>query len=214
MHPLEVYCIDRDHLARKNWPDSSYWFEGTVGMSKEEFKQRWIGKSLRKMLSEVEERVGKLEGSMEDINESLDGVEDRIDNWKEQSRDYVKMSFDSTMDKEEAQAKLQGITQRGTVGEFVQEFKELMPQASDVTEKEVLLAFQNGLKPWVRQKMEQRGLQKLSEAMTVGESVVKLGLGKDKVGSSKLEERGVHEKDHKEDIDGNGIGDNCGNGKP
>ncbi|MBA0817459.1 hypothetical protein Gohar_019466 [Gossypium harknessii] len=89
-----------------------------------------------------------------------------------------------------------------------------MPQASDVTEKETLLAFQIGLKPWVRQKMEQRGVQKLSEAMTVGESVVKLGLGKDKVGSSKPEERGVREKDHKEDIDGNGIGDNCGNRKP
>ncbi|MBA0672161.1 hypothetical protein Goklo_025250, partial [Gossypium klotzschianum] len=88
--------------------------------------------------------------------------------------------------KEEAQEKLQGITQRGTVGEYVQEFKELMPQASDVTEKEALLAFQNGLKLWVKQKMEQRGVQKLSEAMT----------------------------DHKEDIDGNGIGDNYGNRKP
>ncbi|MBA0755940.1 hypothetical protein Gogos_019918 [Gossypium gossypioides] len=36
---------------------------------------------------------------MEDIKEVLDGVEDCIDNWKEQSRDYVKMSLDSTMDK-------------------------------------------------------------------------------------------------------------------
>ncbi|MBA0688345.1 hypothetical protein Goari_006143 [Gossypium aridum] len=50
--------------------------------------------------------------------------------------------------------------------------------------------------------------------MTVAESVVKLGLGIDKLGSSKLEERGIRDKDHKEDIDGNGIGDNCGNGKP
>ncbi|MBA0877144.1 hypothetical protein Goshw_028154 [Gossypium schwendimanii] len=54
----------------------------------------------------------------------------------------------------------------------------------DVTEKETLLAFQNGLKPWVRQEVEQRGVQKLSEAMTVVKSVVKLGLGKDKLGSS------------------------------
>ncbi|MBA0845846.1 hypothetical protein Goarm_005756 [Gossypium armourianum] len=44
--------------------------------------------------------------------------------------------------------------------------------------------------------------------------MVKLGLGKDKLGSSKLEERGVREEDQKKDIDGNGIGDNCGNGKP
>ncbi|MBA0875402.1 hypothetical protein Goshw_014918 [Gossypium schwendimanii] len=54
----------------------------------------------------------------------------------------------------------------------------------DVTEKEALLAFQNGLKLWVRQEVEQRGVEKLSEAMTVVESMVKLGLGKDKLGSS------------------------------
>ncbi|MBA0755428.1 hypothetical protein Gogos_020174 [Gossypium gossypioides] len=51
--------------------------------------------------------------------------------------------------------------------------------------------------------------------MTVVESVVKLGLEKDKLGFSKSEERGVCEMDHKEDIvDGNGNGDNGGNGKP
>ncbi|MBA0851077.1 hypothetical protein Goshw_012702, partial [Gossypium schwendimanii] len=44
--------------------------------------------------------------------------------------------------------------------------------------------------------------------------MVKLGLGKDKDGSSKSKERGVCEKDHKEDIDGNGTGENSGNGKP
>ncbi|MBA0754942.1 hypothetical protein Gogos_020010 [Gossypium gossypioides] len=90
-----------------------------------------------------------------------------------------------------------------------------MLQVSNVTEKEALLAFQNRLKPWVRQEVGQKGVQNLSEAMTVVESVVKLGLGKDKLRSSKPEERGVCEKDHKEDIvDGNGNSDNNGNGKP
>ncbi|MFQ6658227.1 hypothetical protein Gotur_027582 [Gossypium turneri] len=50
--------------------------------------------------------------------------------------------------------------------------------------------------------------------MMVVESVVKLGLGKDKLGSSKSEKRGVCEMDHKEDIvDGNGNGYNGSNGK-
>ncbi len=71
-----------------------------------------------------------------------------------------------------------------------------------------------GLKSWVRQEVEQRGVQKLSEVMMVAESVVKLGLGKVKLGFSKSKERGVCEKDHKEDNDGNGIGDNGGNRKP
>ncbi|MBA0754150.1 hypothetical protein Gogos_020990 [Gossypium gossypioides] len=90
-----------------------------------------------------------------------------------------------------------------------------MLQVSDVTEKETLLTFQNGLKPWVRQEVEQKGVLKLSEAITVVESVVKLGLGKDKLESSKSVERGVCEMDHKEDIvDGNGNDNNSGNGKP
>ncbi|KAK5775688.1 hypothetical protein PVK06_043611 [Gossypium arboreum] len=51
--------------------------------------------------------------------------------------------------------------------------------------------------------------------MMVAEFVVKFGLGKDKLRSSKSEERGVYEGNHKEDNDdGNGNGDNGGNGKP
>ncbi|MBA0858513.1 hypothetical protein Goshw_027456, partial [Gossypium schwendimanii] len=106
----------------------------------------------------------------------------------------LKGQFYPKFSKEEARAKLQGITKRGTVVEYVREFKELMLQVSEVTEKEVLFAFQKGLKLWVRQE---------------------LGLRKDKLGSSKSEERGPCEKDHKEDVvDGNGNGDNGGNGKP
>ncbi|MBA0776690.1 hypothetical protein Gotri_011653 [Gossypium trilobum] len=79
---------------------------------------------------------------------------------------------------EEAQAKLQGITQWGTVGEYVQE---------------------------------------LSEVITIVEFVVKLDLRKDKLGSSKSEERGVCEKDQKEDVvdvNDNGNNNNGGNEKP
>ncbi|MBA0708555.1 hypothetical protein Golax_023662 [Gossypium laxum] len=51
--------------------------------------------------------------------------------------------------------------------------------------------------------------------MILVESVVKLGLGKDKLGSSKLKERGACENDHKEDVvDGNVNDGNSGNGKP
>ncbi|KAH1063821.1 hypothetical protein J1N35_028808 [Gossypium stocksii] len=82
----------------KTWDMVNLIRQCIVGISKEEFEQKLARKSLRETLSAVEERVGQLEGSMEDIKEALDGVEGRIDNWKEQSRDYVKMSLDSTMD--------------------------------------------------------------------------------------------------------------------
>ncbi|MBA0608986.1 hypothetical protein Godav_021127, partial [Gossypium davidsonii] len=49
----------------------------------------------------------------------------------------------------------------------------------------------------------------------VVESVVKLGLEKDKLGFFKFKERGVCEKDHREDVvNGNGNNDDSGNGKP
>ncbi|MFQ6656108.1 hypothetical protein Gotur_026367 [Gossypium turneri] len=174
-------------------------------MSKKEFEQMWARKSLREMLSTVEERVGKLKESMEDakedsVQELLDsqmkklterndalkamvkalkeetmatkmalstrveelksklalcraavekGVssttlsnEDRMENYfraKGIVDDAVK--FYPKFFEEEAQVKLQGITQRGTVGEYVREFKELMLQVSKVTEKEALLVF-------------------------------------------------------------------------
>ncbi|MFQ6634026.1 hypothetical protein Gotur_011566 [Gossypium turneri] len=95
----------------------------------------------------------------------------------------LKGQFYPNFIKEEARAKLQGLTQRGIL--------------------------------WVKQEIEQRGVQKLSKAMTLAESVVKLGLGKDKLRSLKSEERGVCKKNHKEDVvDSNGNGDNGGNGKP
>ncbi|MBA0766004.1 hypothetical protein Gotri_015095, partial [Gossypium trilobum] len=51
--------------------------------------------------------------------------------------------------------------------------------------------------------------------MTVVESMVKLGLGKDKLESFKSKERGVCEMNHKENVvDDNGNNDNSGNRKP
>ncbi|MFQ6647389.1 hypothetical protein Gotur_021248 [Gossypium turneri] len=46
-------------------------------MSRKEFEQRWARKSLREMLSAVEERVGKLEEFMEDTKE--DSVQEFLD---------------------------------------------------------------------------------------------------------------------------------------
>ncbi|MBA0637085.1 hypothetical protein Godav_024720 [Gossypium davidsonii] len=66
-----------------------------------------------------------------------------------------------------------------------------------------------------KQEVEQRGVQKLSKTMTVKEAMVKLGLWKDKLGSSKSEENGVCEKDQMKDVvDGNGNDDSGGNRKP
>ncbi|KAH1039270.1 hypothetical protein J1N35_041013 [Gossypium stocksii] len=76
-------------------------YEGTIGMSKEEFGHKWAKKPIlmKEKLSALEKYVNKLEESMKDIKESLDVVEDHIDDWKDQFRDYVNMSLNSTIDK-------------------------------------------------------------------------------------------------------------------
>ncbi|KAH1032919.1 hypothetical protein J1N35_045093 [Gossypium stocksii] len=58
-------------------------------------------------------------------------------------------------------------------------------------------SFMDGLKPWVKQKLQRRGVQELTKAMTIVESFVKLGLKKEKLESFK----------HKLKPMGNGGGD-------
>ncbi|KAK5811618.1 hypothetical protein PVK06_026969 [Gossypium arboreum] len=157
------------------------------------------------MLSTVEERVGKLEGSMEDVKEALDGFEGHIDNWKEQSRDYVKMSLDSTMDK---------------VNELFDSHKDKLSDRNDALEamlmalKEETMAMTLALSTRIEEIEGELALcqQLWGKECQVQHSVAR----KDKLGSSKSEERGICEGNHKEDTDeyGNGNGDNCGNGKP
>ncbi|MBA0677838.1 hypothetical protein Goari_019226 [Gossypium aridum] len=54
----------------------------------------------------------------------------------------LKGEFYPEFAKKEAQAKLQGITQRGTVGEHIREFKELILQVLDVIEERQAWIFQ------------------------------------------------------------------------
>ncbi|MBA0634550.1 hypothetical protein Godav_024680 [Gossypium davidsonii] len=67
-------------------------------MSKEEFEQMWARKSLKEMLSAVEELVGKLEESIEDAKESDNALGESIEDLREQSRDFVTMCLTSQRD--------------------------------------------------------------------------------------------------------------------
>ncbi|MBA0753957.1 hypothetical protein Gogos_021208 [Gossypium gossypioides] len=126
-------------------------------------------------------------GIVEGSSKSTDKIHSEIETW-EDFQHKLKGQFYLEFTAEEAQAKLRLLMQRGTVGECVREFKELMLYISDVTKKEALLVFMNGLKSWVRQEVEQEGVQGLLKAMTVAESTIKLDLGKDKLEFSKSEE--------------------------
>ncbi|MBA0861157.1 hypothetical protein Goshw_025098 [Gossypium schwendimanii] len=115
---------------------------------------------------------------------SSDKRHSEIKTWEEFQHE-LKGQFYPKFAEEEALVKLRWLTQRHTVGEYVQEYKELMLQILDMTKIEALLAFKNGLKSWVRQELEREGVQELLKAMMIAETVVKLSLGKDMLESSK-----------------------------
>ncbi|MBA0694272.1 hypothetical protein Goari_004588 [Gossypium aridum] len=86
---------------------------------------------------------------------SKDKRKSEIGTWQEFQCE-LKGKFYPEFVEKEAQEKLRWLTQQGTVGECVQDFNELILRVSNVTKKEALLAFQNKLKPWVRQNVKQR----------------------------------------------------------
>ncbi|MBA0709035.1 hypothetical protein Golax_024107 [Gossypium laxum] len=71
---------------------------------------------------------------------STDKRNSEIRTWKEFQHE-LKGQFYPKFTEGEAQAKLRWLTQCGTMGEYVREFKELMLQILDVTEIEAFLAF-------------------------------------------------------------------------
>ncbi|MBA0819204.1 hypothetical protein Gohar_003789 [Gossypium harknessii] len=73
-----------------------------------------------------------------------------------------------------------------------------MLQISDLSENEAFFSFMDGLKPRVKQELQRRGFQEVTNAMMVAESLVELVPRRDRSESSMPNERGnggYHEKD-------------------
>ncbi|XP_016728394.2 uncharacterized protein K02A2.6-like [Gossypium hirsutum] len=107
-----------------------------------------------------------------------------IRTWKEFQYEF-KAQFYPEYAEDEARAKLRQLSQQGTVREYVQEFSELMLQISDMGEKEAFYSFMDGLKPWAKQELQRRGVQELTKAMSVAESLAEFGGKKDRPESFK-----------------------------
>ncbi|MBA0672769.1 hypothetical protein Goklo_029168 [Gossypium klotzschianum] len=93
-----------------------------------------------------------------------------------------------------------------------------MFQISDFSENEVFFSFTDGLKPWGKQELQHRGVQELTNAMMVAESIVELASRMDMFESSKPNRRGnggYHEKDEEgHSYDGNGSSNDGDDRKP
>ncbi|MFQ6625066.1 hypothetical protein Gotur_003689 [Gossypium turneri] len=76
-----------------------------------------------------------------------------IGTWKEFQKEF-KAQFYPKYAKNEARTKLQRLTQRGMVREYVRKF--------------------NGLKPWTKQELQRQKVQELTNAMMVAKSIMEL----------------------------------------
>ncbi|KAK8264107.1 hypothetical protein V6Z12_D12G086400 [Gossypium hirsutum] len=103
----------------------------------------------------------------------------------EKFRCEFKAQFYPEYAEDEARVKLRPLAQQGTVREYVPEFNELMLQISDMDKKEAFFSFMDGLKPWAKQELQRRGVQELTKAMSVAESLAEFGGKKDNANSSK-----------------------------
>ena len=93
------------------------------------------------------------------------------------------------------------LAQRRKVQEYVREFSEFILQISNLGEKNAIFFFMDGLKLWAKQELQMRGVQDLTKAMTVAESLIQFK----KSNSTKIKGKSGGDKDGQK---------NSGNGKP
>ena len=84
----------------------------------------------------------------------------------------LRQQFKSEYAEDEARGKLRWLTQRGRVRDYCREFSELLLMIPDMSEREALFSFMDGLKLWVKTELPRRGVQVLSRAIAVAESLI------------------------------------------
>ena len=72
-----------------------------------------------------------------------------MESWDNFKRE-IKRQFYPENSEHEAHAKLRWLSHKNTIREYVKEFSELMLEILDMSDKEALLTFVDGLQPWTK----------------------------------------------------------------
>ncbi|KAL4271717.1 hypothetical protein GQ457_13G018250 [Hibiscus cannabinus] len=94
----------------------------------------------------------------------------KVETWEE-FQEELKAHFYPVYAEEEAQSKLRQLKHTGNIRDYVREFTELHLQIPDMTEKQALFTFRDGLKPWAKAELQRRGVTELSKALAAAESL-------------------------------------------
>ena len=93
-----------------------------------------------------------------------------IDTWADFKQELRKQFAPSNAEKE-ARVRLRRLKQSGSIRDYINEFTTLMLEISDMSDKDSLFYFQDGLKDWAKTELDRRGVQTLDDAIAVVESL-------------------------------------------
>ncbi|GFZ06587.1 hypothetical protein Acr_18g0007570 [Actinidia rufa] len=99
-----------------------------------------------------------------------------MESWEDFKRE-IKRQFYPENSEHEARAKLRRLAHKNTIREYVKEFSELMLEIPDLSDKEALFTFVDGLQSWAKVEVQRRGPQDLASAIAVAESLIEFKRG-------------------------------------
>ena len=94
-----------------------------------------------------------------------------IDTWADFKREIKKQFYQEDVEYM-ARKKIKHLKHTGSIRDYVKEFSSLMLEAPGMDEKDLLFNFMDNLQSWAEQELRRRGVQDLSTAMAVAESLM------------------------------------------
>ncbi|GMJ03747.1 hypothetical protein HRI_004043900 [Hibiscus trionum] len=117
-----------------------------------------------------------------------------VETWEEFQVEFKGQLY-PTNAQHDAQVKLQQLRHEGFIPEYVREFIELKLQIPNLSEDEGFFTFMNGLQRWTQMELERRGVEELSKALTVAESIAWYEVGKSKYDRPRGKDNGGGDED-------------------
>uniref|UniRef100_A0A251STY2 Putative retrotransposon gag domain-containing protein n=1 Tax=Helianthus annuus TaxID=4232 RepID=A0A251STY2_HELAN len=96
-----------------------------------------------------------------------------INTWAEFVQE-LKKQFYPVNAEHEARSKLRKLKHTGTLKDYVKEFTTLVLEIPDLSEKDSLFYFLDGLQYWARTELDRRNVQDLATAIAIAESLIDL----------------------------------------
>ncbi|KAK1430025.1 hypothetical protein QVD17_12474 [Tagetes erecta] len=84
----------------------------------------------------------------------------------------LKRQFYPVNAEHEARSRLRKLKQTGTIKAYVKEFTTLILEIPDLSDKDSLFYFLDGLQPWAKIELERRNVQDLASAIAIAESLI------------------------------------------